>query len=270
MEKIIITGSDGFIGKRLTCLLKDNYEIVYFDKTSGKDITENNCFEGINGNIVIHLAGLTRNATEEEFFRVNVQGTLNVLEFCRKNKAKIIFSSSAAVYGNAKYKIQEDCPANPRSFYGITKLMCENMCRFYSNKYNIPAIIIRIFNIYGPEQKTGLLIPDIMVQLKNSKIILGNPFPKRDYVYIDDVTRAIAMSLDLDGFEIINIGTGEYYSVKEIAGMITDSNIEYSDKIEIEDCVYADISKAKKLLKWIPEVSLKDGIKRILEFRATL
>ena len=269
MERVIITGADGFIGKRLTAPLKDNYEIIFFDKTNGKDITQKNHFEGVEGNYVIHLAGLTKNASENEFFKVNVEGTLNVLEFCRKNKAKIVFPSSAAVYGNAKYKISEDQPANPGSFYGVTKLMCENLCRFYNNKYHIPITILRIFNAYGPGQQTGLLIPDIVSQLENDKITLGNSFPKRDFVYVDDIARAIVKSLDLDGFEIINIGTGEYYSVKEIADMITDRDIEYSDKTEIEDCVYSDISKAKKILNWIPEVSLKEGIRRILKFRNT-
>ncbi|MDD5687515.1 MAG: NAD(P)-dependent oxidoreductase [Elusimicrobia bacterium] len=269
MEKIIITGADGFIGKKLIEFLKGKCEVIIFDKTYGKDILQKNHFKGIEGNYVIHLAGLTKSASENEFFKVNVEGTLNVLEFCRKNKAKFIFPSSAAVYGNAKNKISENQPANPGTFYGVTKLMCENLCRFYNNKYQIPTIILRIFNAYGPGQKPGLLIPDIICQLDNDKIVLGNSFPKRDFVYVDDIAGAIVKSLNLDGFEIINIGTGEYYSVKEIAGMITDRDIEYSDKRVIEDCVYADISKAKKILNWVPEISLKEGIGRILESRTS-
>ena len=267
MEKVIITGANGFIGKRLTASLGDNYEIIYCDKTNDKNITQETYFEGVKGKYVIHLAGLTRNASEREFFRVNVEGSLNVLEFCRKNKTKIIFPSSAAVYGNTKDKISENHPVNPGSFYGVTKLMCENLCRFYNNKYHIPITILRIFNTYGPDQKTGFLIPDIISQLENDKMTLGNPFPKRDFVYIDDVARGIVKSLDLDGFEIINIGTGECYSVREIAEMITGRDIKYSDNTEVEDCVCADISKAKKLLNWIPEVSLKEGIQRILKCR---
>lgn len=266
MEKVIITGGGGFIGNKLTAFLRDNYEIIHCDTTNETNITEKAYFEGVKGKYIIHLAGLTRNASEIEFLRVNVEGLLNVLEFCRKNRTKIIFPSSAAVYENAKDKISENHPVNPGSFYGLTKLMCEKLCRFYNKEYHIPITILRIFNTYGPDQKAGFLIPDIISQLENKQMTLGNPFPKRDFVYIDDVARGIIRCLDLDGFEIINIGTGEYYSVKEIADMITDRDIKYSDKTEIEDCVYADISKAKKVLNWTPKVSLNEGIRRILKF----
>jgi nucleoside-diphosphate-sugar epimerase len=268
IRKIIVTGGGGFLGRRLVDLLKDNYEV--FDKVEGKDITKPEDFENLDGDYVIHLAALTRCRNDKKMFNVNVGGTLNVLEFCRRVGARLIFASSAAVYGNIRSPVKEDAPLQPISFYGLTKLVGEELCRFYNNHYNVPAVILRIFNLYGPGQQGQFLIPDIVSQLNEEKIVLRNQYPKRDFVYVDDAVEAIVRSRNLEGYNVINIGTGESYSVGEIAEKIVGiskgrKQIGFLDDDKIESDIYADISKARRLLGWQPKVSLEQGLERVLK-----
>lgn len=264
LGKILVTGSRGFLGKDLIEKLKNNYEVIAFDKENGKNIEKIEDFEGIFVDKVIHLAALTRHKNELEMFNTNVIGTLNVLEYCKKIGKGLIFASSAAVYGNAKSPIKEDSDLNPISFYGLTKTIGEKLCWFYNQNYGISTIILRIFNLYGPEQQKGFIIPDIISQLENQNISLGNPNPKRDFIYIDDVVEAISKSMKKNSFDIINIGSGKSYSIKEVAEKIVKGkDVVYSGGEERSD-IYADVTRAKKVLGWEPKISLDDGLKRIL------
>jgi len=268
-RKVIITGSSGFLGRRLYDRLKDSYEVFGFDIERGQDIRREEDFRDLNADYVIHLAALMRNVREETILDVNVNGTLNVLNFCRSIGTKLVFASSASVYGNAKPPVSEDSPLKPDSFYSLTKLFGERLCEFYNRKFSIPTTIVRIFNMYGPKQQEGLLIPDIIAKLEEEKIVLGNPYPRRDYVYVDDVVDAIARSMELDGFNCINVGTGRSYSVKEVAEMLLEisgkrKKIEFSDYLKVDSDSRADISRAKRLLGWEPKISLEEGLRRIL------
>jgi len=265
MKKILITGGSGFLGSKLVEKLKDKYNIIIFNKSNNKDITKKEDFVGLEADYVIHLAALTRSQNNEDMFNINVNGTLNVLEFCKEKKAKFVFASSAAVYGDYKEAIKEDFLLKPKSFYGLTKVLGEKMCEFYNKNFNIPIVVLRIFNMYGPEQQKGFLIPDIVSQLKNEKIIIGNPYPKRDYVYVNDVVEAFVKGLELAGFNIINIGTGKSHSGKEVVEMLAkDKEIEFLDSIKIDSNSCADISKARELLNWKPKVFLEEGLRRVL------
>ena len=142
--------------------------------------------------------------------------------------------------------------------------MGEELCKFYNQNYNVPITILRIFNLYGPGQQTGFVIPDIASQLGNEKIILKNPYPKRDFVYIDDVAEAIRKSLKRMSQGVINIGSGKSYSIREVVEKITEGRkIKFMQEGEKSD-IYADISKAGKILDWKPETSLEEGLKKIL------
>ncbi len=261
MKKILITGSEGFVGNRLVEKLGNKYNLELFDKNFNKDIINPKIFENLNADFVIHLAAITKSNDLSNMFNVNVNGTLNVLEFCKTSGAKLIFASSSAVYGDIDSPIKENSNLKPSSYYAMTKKLGEEMCRFYYDKFSVDSTILRIFNPYGPNQTDGFLISDILSQLDKSEIDLGNPRPKRDYIYIDDLVDAIDKSLDLKDFNIINIGTGISYSVKELANQITDKKINFNDNSLVKSDIYADISKAKKLLSWVPKVSLKEGIK---------
>ena len=164
MHNIIISGSDGFIGKHLVLKLSKykKYKLTKMDKSLGS-VSKKKTWKTLpKAKILIHLAAkifvpYSWN-NPEEFFKTNVLGTLMALEYCRKNKAKIIFLSSY-LYGNAdelptseKAKIKIDNP------YSLTKKTAEDICKFYSKKYGLKVVIIRPSNAYGPNQKDFFLI----------------------------------------------------------------------------------------------------------------
>lgn len=266
LKNIIITGGTGFIGKNIKRRLEKEYNITDISSDKGLDIRNQNVFSDINANIAIHLAAINKSNDFKEMFDVNVNGTLNVLEFCRKNKAKMIFASSAGVYGNLQSPIKEDYETNPVSFYGMTKLFGEKLCEFYNKSFGLNITILRIFNVYGPEQGRGLLIPDILSKINNKQTIsIKNPFAVRDFVYIDDVSEAIFRSIDLMGFNKINIGIGEGNRIKYVAELLTNEKVILEDLGGADSQSYADISRAKRLLGWEPETDLEDGLKKIIK-----
>lgn len=263
MEKIIITGGKGFLGRKLEELLKDKYDVFVFNRPE-RDITKTEDFENLYADYIIHLAAITRGQDKKEMFDINIQGTFNVLEFCKRTNAKLVFTSSAAVYGNAKSPIKEDTFLSPISFYGLTKLLGEKLCGFYNQNYNTQIVILRLFNMYGPEQQKGFVIPDIISQLKNEKIIIKNSLSKRDFVYIDDVAEAIKKSINVSSFEIINIGFGKGYSIQKLAKKIARGKIVEASLGRERDDIYANISKAKRVLDWQPQIDLDEGLNKIL------
>lgn len=265
LGKIIITGGSGFIGREIAEKLAEKYEIIFFDRRHGKDVTKKEDFEGLTADYVIHLAAVIKGENSEEILSTNAVGTLNVLEFCKKTGAKLVFASSAAVYGNAKSPIKEDCKLAPISAYGKSKAACESLCEHYHKMFGTSVTILRFFNVYGPGQGTGMLIPDIIEGLKKDVVSLVNPNPKRDYVHVRDVAEAIERSMKLSGLNIINIGTGKSHSGADVAAMMVpeDKKIVYSDNSPSDSDIYADIVLAKKVLGWEPKITLEKGIKEL-------
>ena len=182
---------------------------------------------------------------------------------------------SAYVYGNkVSLPISENSDAQPNNPYALSKYMAENLCFFYSKFNKLKINIFRPFNVYGIGQDARFLIPEILSSVQNNRIIEVNDFfPKRDYIYIDDLVDGLVKGIEfIDGFEVYNLGSGYSLSVKEIIDIIqkiTNSNLEVISKEskrtnEIND-VISDISKAKNKLGWHPKFSFEDGIKNILE-----
>jgi nucleoside-diphosphate-sugar epimerase len=275
---IAITGSDGFVGRNLiNALVAEGHKIIYIDITSGIDITKHDDSIAIpRFEVMVHLAAKLfvpdSYLNPREFYYTNIVGTLNMLELCRKYNARFIFASSY-VYGVPQYlPIDESHPLMAFNPYADTKIHGENLCRSYSNFYNIRTVIVRPSNIIGKGQNESFLIPSIFAQAKTGIIQLQDSKPKRDYIYIDDVILAYLKIIHADklDFEIINIGSGSSYSVKEISAIV---NSYYGNKLEIKfteterfnevlNTVY-NIKKAKKLLDWSPKVSLQDGLSYI-------
>lgn len=277
-----VTGSSGFIGKYLVRKLKERGVKVFeiSRSTNSIDVTDWEQFNKIPGQeIIFHLAGITN--IQEAFsnprmvYFTNFTGTLNVLDWCRLHEIKKMIFISTFVYGAPQYlPVDEEHPVSPNNPYSQSKLMGEELCKAYSRDYGIDITILRLFNIYGPCHKGNFLIPRILEQLQSGKVVLGNPVPKRDFLYISDVISAIiAASLsELKGCNIFNIGSGKSYSAQVIANLIADKYSEMTGKNvsiiymkeqrkgEIEDTI-ADIEKAKEILKWSPEVDIETGIK---------
>ena len=276
---IVLTGGSGFVGKKLTNLLESNgYTITNLDLDLGYDISNWSTVSEIDGfDILIHLAA--RSYVPEsyqrprEYYNTNVIGTLNALELCRINNAKMIFTSSY-VYGiPSSIPINETHPLAAVNPYAETKLCGESLCKAYSRDFKIPSLILRPSNIYGPEQTGDFLIPTIIKQIESGTIHLKDARPKRDFIFIDDLVKAYLAIIQssLGETEVFNIGSGESHSVMDVAQTINklcgnSLKIEYADsdrKIEIMETRY-DISKIKKLTGWYPETNLETGLKTIL------
>lgn len=270
-KTILITGYKGFIGFHLTKFLKDKgYKIIPLKQDIRDTIKIKDKI-----NIIIHLATLTKtNYSKKEMYDVNVKGTLNVLEFCKKNNIKFIFVSTASVFGNPKYlPIDENQKYNPNNIYAKTKIKGEELCKKYFKEYNLKCIILRLSNVYGKNQSKGFLIPDIIDGVKNNKkIILSSPKVRRDFIYINDVLEAFLKAIEYDKnfFDVFNIGYGSSYSIGEILDIISNLankkvNVEYSGLRENEIMnTFFDISHAKSKLNWFPKIGLKEGINNLL------
>ncbi len=276
--KILVTGADGFIGKRLTKRLKNmGYDLFEHTSKNGDIATVSLDAEGIFH--VFHLAAQTYVPLSWEnpfeFYRVNVMGTENILEFCRKNSCSLTFMSTY-VYGvPMQNPVPEIHPVNPNSPYNHSKLICEKLCEFYYQAFNISSTVLRPFNVYGKGQSLNFLLPTIISQLLDTGkeiIEVKDLKPLRDYIYIEDVIDALVLTLGKTGFNIYNIGSGESISVEDIICMLMElssinkpySSLAQARKFEVDD-IRADISKAKAELSWNPVYNLREGLSSYLD-----
>jgi nucleoside-diphosphate-sugar epimerase len=273
--KIALTGSEGFIGnyliQRLAQAAKD---IIKIDFKYGYDITDIKSLESVpDFDVMVHLAAKSfvpeSYKNPRDFYNVNVMGTLNTLELCRKNNAKMIFTSSY-VYGTPQYlPIDENHPLQAFNPYAQSKIIGEQLCQGYRRDFGMNIIIIRPFNIYGAGQNENFLIPSIITQAKSGIINLHDPKPKRDFVYIKDLADAYlkAINYEDNNIQVFNLGSGVSHSIFDIIELVkshfkTEIKVNFSNKIrknEINDTV-ADISRAKKWLNWQPQYTLSDGL----------
>ncbi|MFH8120394.1 MAG: GDP-mannose 4,6-dehydratase [Candidatus Aenigmatarchaeota archaeon] len=241
--RILVTGGAGFIGSHLAEYLSSygNEIIVYDNFSSGKlsNLSKNRNIKIIKGDIrnidvlfrvskdcekIYHLAEFipeTKKSGEGHIIKfsvekplsdlkVNVGGTINVLEVARRRDCKVIFTSSAAVYGNYKQKIKENYEPKPISPYGVFKYTCELLLSMYSKLYGIEFAIARIFNSYGPRQRKYLFY-DALLKLKknpNKLVLLGNGEQKRDFIYVKDTVKALFLIDKKVKNDVVNVGNG--------------------------------------------------------------
>ena len=289
MDKILITGSAGFLGTHLTeYLIKRKLPVVGLS-IKAKKISGSN---QIHGNIkkisdiqkgvshIVHFAAVTDvdycQKNPKECFDTNVMGTQNMLEIARKHDLKFIFASTSQVFGiPKKLPISENAELHPLSIYAASKAAGELLCETYSKSYGLDVTIVRSFSIYGPQSPSYLVTSKIITQmLDNHKIKIGNLKPKRDVLYVSDVVSAFGLLIDndLQGFSKFNVGYGKSFSIKEICEKLikiskNDILIESDEKLyrksEIPDLV-CDPSKIMSL-GWKPRISLEKGLQLTLE-----
>jgi UDP-glucose 4-epimerase len=288
--KILILGSEGFVGHNLVESLSKNHEIFCADLIANSnhknykqfDITDSSSVDQIvrNVDVVIDLAAHSLVSSLDgsvENAKVNIIGLLNVLESCRKNQIKkIIFTSASSMIGvpNSE-QVSEDHPAFPKTAYGITKLASEHYLRLYNELYGINFVVFRFFNIYGPYQKNGL-IPTLYNRIKNgeSLMVFGKGDQIRDYVFIEDIVSFFeeAILSDIGNNQIFNMGTGKGSTISDIIKILSKT-LQISPTIEnkperpgeIGNFV-GDTTKLNSVFGSTPSTSVTLGIQKTVEW----
>ncbi len=229
MKTILVTGSSGFIGSALVNQLElIGFNVVQFNSSMGDIIEYDFLTEYKNKKInhIFHLASKTFVPDSWEnpmdFYKTSVIGTGNILELCRDQNIPLTFVS-AYLYGlPEKLPISEDDKIKSNNPYAHSKYLAEELCKFYSQYYDVQVTIVRPFNIYGKRQKDMFLIPYIIEQvLNNDTINVKDLNPKRDYIYLDDLIDGLIKTLDkTNKFSIYNFGSGVELSVGEIIKIV--------------------------------------------------
>ncbi|MCL2134125.1 MAG: GDP-mannose 4,6-dehydratase [Candidatus Bathyarchaeota archaeon] len=301
-KKVMVTGGAGFIGFHLSKALSsltDNL-VIYDNLSSGKienvnDVPEakfvkgdildtETLFSQDKMDIIYHLAAQVvvpysmENPMED--FNTNAKGTLCVLEKARKDDAKLVFASSAAIYGNPSvFPTPENYGFHPFSCYGLSKVVGEEYCQMYREQYGLDIIITRFANVYG--SRCHGVIHDFLDKLAKNPYkleIIGTGQQCRDFVHVSDVVDALIKVGSMDSVvgEVYNLGFGKTFSVLELAKMmlsildlqnktvVTTTNVSWHGDVTK---IWFDITKAKKELNWNPKVSLEDNIKEIITER---
>ncbi len=281
MKQVLLTGSNGFIGRKLKeKLIEMNYQVIEINSENG-GVTNLKVLEGINYDNIVHVFHLAAKTfvpeswiNPEEYYKINTMGTLNILGVCRKNKIKLTFISSY-IYGEPEVlPISEMHTLNPSSPYAHSKYLAEECCEFYAKQFDTDIVVIRPFNIYGIGQSEHFLIPHIINQAINEKEIrVKDLTPRRDYIYLEDLIEVLILTLNIKkGYSVFNVGSGCSYCVKEIIDIVqkvlNTNKVVLSDDIirtnEISDVV-ADITRVKESFDWHPKYSFVEGIQAILD-----
>lgn len=283
-RRILVTGSNGFVGQHLVERLKFlKATVIEADLACGIDLTDISFLDDLPPvDEVMHLAAKVyvpyAHENPAEVYRTNLMSTLNILELCRRRGIHRLVYVSSYVYGQPEHlPIDENHPISFHSPYNRSKLMGEQLCVGYYEDYGIVPIIFRPFNIYGQGQNIQFLVPTVIHQaLYKEKVIVKDLAPKRDYIHVDDVVGAYILALSdnhIEKPEVYNLGSGKSYSVEEIIRLVLKLSEVKKEivvagdkrKAEVPDC-YADINKAEKQLGWKPEISLSEGLGKMIEF----
>lgn len=310
-KKVLVTGADGFIGSHLVEGLMDEgadvRAFVFYNSFNNwgwldtfpkekkdkvdiftGDVRDPNgvrkAVEGVE--VIFHLAALIAIPfsyhSPDSYIDTNIKGTLNVLQAARDGRcSKILVTSTSEVYGTARYvPMDENHPFQGQSPYSATKIGADRIAESFYRSFNLPVVIVRPFNTYGPRQSARAVIPTIITQLLagNTEIRLGSLHPTRDLVYVNDTVRGfveIAKSDKTVGEEI-NIATQKEISIGDLAAILvrltaSDARI-VSDKVRLRpeksevERLLGSNAKITALTNWKQSHTLEDGLKLTVEW----
>ena len=297
----VVTGGAGFIGSHITHhLVEKNYQVTVVDDVNIETLENfgntiktvefkkinilnyedlRKAFRNVDG--VFHQAALTD--VQESFrkpnlyYDVNVKGTENILKIAEEFNFKVVFASSASVYGNPeKIPIKEAAVRKPLNPYGKTKLECEKLIEKYSKRGN-QVLTLRYFNVFGKRQTSSYagVITRFLDKIKNKMPpeIFGDGSQTRDFIYVDDILSANLSAMKSEiGNGFFNIGTGIKTSIKDVANLMIELSgysLEPLFKKPVSGDIkqsQADISLANKLLNWKPKISLREGLINLMSY----
>jgi len=298
IDNALVTGGAGFIGSNLAEYLVNFCTVTVYDNLSSgtrdhvpdeakiveADLNQTDQLTTAvkNADVVFHHAAQVSVAQSVEAptssHSVNLDPSLEILEAARSSGTRVVFASSAAIYGHPEYTpIDETHPKQPSSPYGLEKLTVDHYCKLYHDLYDVEAVALRYFNVYGPRQQGGDYSGVISIFRDQARTgdditIEGDGEQTRDFIHVDDIVQAnlLAATSDAAVGESFNIGTGDSITIRELAETIqaateTDSNIVHVDPREgdIEES-RADITKAREDLGFEPEHAIQDGLDRYL------
>jgi len=299
MSKVaLVTGGAGFIGSHLVDLLlqkgffvkvidnflgghkknlahnMQNKKFKLYDIDIRKLTIENEVFKDVD--FVFHLAGIGDIVPSIdnpiEYFDINVQGTIRVLECCRAFKIKkIIYAASSSCYGIASTPTDEDHIIQPQYPYAMSKYQGEQAVMHWHKVYNLPVNSIRIFNAYGPRVRTTGAYGAVFGVFLKQKLaaqpltIVGDGSQSRDFLFVTDVAQAFlaAAETNISG-NIFNLGAGDPRTILSLAEMISDDIINIPKRPGEPDCTWANINKVSELLNWRPTIKFECGVKKML------
>ncbi len=292
-QRVLVTGGAGFIGShQVEALIARGYEVCVLDSlTMGKRDWLSGDVEFVEGDIrdleacrlsmkgctgLFHLAAMSRSAASLDNIDIctsnNIIGTQNILTAAREaGVRKVVYAGSSTYYGNQKPPHTEDMQPEFLNFYGLSKYVAEEYCRLFDKTCDLPANVMRYFNVYGPrlsgEGAYALVMSIFLRQKREGKplTIHGDGLQSRDFVHVRDVCRAniLAFESELHG-RTYNVGSGTSVTVKELANKISLDQIHEDRRAGDSTATLADISRIKAELGWSPEISFEEGMKELL------
>ncbi len=293
---VLVTGGAGFIGSHIASALRETANVRILDDFSSGSVAnvpggvrmldgdirdESVLAQAIEDvDVVFHQAGLASVTASVDnpvaSHHRNATGTLAVLEAARRADARVVLASSAAIYGPpTELPITEDHPQQPTTPYGVDKLAADHYSTIYKERYGLPTVALRYFNVYGPcQSKSSAGVTSAFLDSAQSGEaieIYGDGTQTRDFVHVSDVVRAslLAARTDATG-TAFNIGTGTRTSIAELAKLVKNSvdntvPITHTEKREGDiDHSRADITRARNRLGFDPQVSLREGIEALV------
>lgn len=302
----VVTGGLGFIGNELVRqLLRSNEDVVILDNRNRvapdvDDLADARVIEvdltrhqevatiltDLKPTAVFHLAAIhfipECNAHPERALEVNVEATMGLLRTCAAVGVQhFLYASSGAVYADSPQPLKEDSQVGPVDIYGWSKWFGEELCRWQAVTAGLKVTICRLFNTYGPRETNAHIVPEIINQLHTSRRLrLGNTKPRRDYIYTSDMAKSLRLLAKIppSACQTVNIASSHDASVDELVAMLSEllgesiivetdpSRFRKADKLVQR----ADITCLRQLLSWQPEVSLRDGLRELLQYEKLL
>jgi UDP-glucose 4-epimerase len=296
--KTIVTGGCGFIGSHLVDLLLYNgHDVRILDNLStGRkdnvghvageveiiecDISTPGIWQQQFENVdwVFHMAALADIVPSiqkpREYFLSNVDGSFNVLQASRKYGVKrFVYAASSSCYGIPEvYPTPETSPICPQYPYALTKRIGEELLLHWAQIYKLPAISLRFFNVYGPRSRTsgtyGAMFGVFLAQKLAGKqyTVVGDGSQTRDFTYVTDIARALLIAAESNkAGEVYNVGSGHTISVNRIVELLGGDKVHIPKRPGEPDCTFADITKILKQLGWEPQISIEEGVARLVK-----